>query len=165
MNKEEIQAKLHNYEERLKDVAGEIERLREQLAEAEKPKLRHGDFGINKANNARIVLFQFGDSNSGKRDDFGPIGIHSNTDIEPFGNIFDLLKEWSEDLEEFEGAGDCQVLNGQITSNNKDIWLKISSGSTVFTLEQAEKIWHKLGQMIATLKRKQNKTELRKETK
>ena len=157
MTKQEIQAKLHNYEERLKDVAGEIERLREQLAEAEKPKLRHGDFGINKANNARIVLFHYGDSDSGKRDDFGPIGIHSNTAIEPLGNIFDLLKEWREDLEEFEKkvAG-----NGTLKMSLSEKRLEFSMPQLQYAtanLAEAEEIWHKLGQMIATLKRKDKK--------
>ena len=155
MNKEEIQAKLHNYEERLKDVAGEIERLREQLAEAEKPKLRHGDFGLNKAGNSRLILFQFGDSNREKRKDYGPIGIHSNTDIEPLGNIFDLLKEWSEDLEMWERP----------TKRHNKFVFKIC-GCTIdfhtnpycsFIPDEAEEIWHKLGQMIATLKRKEIK--------
>ena len=54
MTKEEIEAKLHNYEERLKDVAKAIKETREQLDE--KPKLRHGAFGINEDGNRRITI-------------------------------------------------------------------------------------------------------------
>ena len=123
MNKEEIQAKLHNYEERLNDVAGEIERLREQLAEAEKPKHRHGDFGFD----------------------------------DTIGNIFDLLKEWSEDLERFEikvaGRGTLEM---KLSDKRLEFSMPVFQYATA-TLPEAEEIWHKLGQMIATLKRKKTK--------
>ena len=155
MNKQEIQNKLDQANLDIYAINQNILKLKEQLAEAEKPKIRHGDFGLNKANNARIVLFQFGSSNSGEREDIGLIGIHSKTDIEPIGNIFDLLKEWSEDLEKWERP----------TEKHNKFVFKIC-GCTIdfhtnpycsFILSEAEEVWHKLGQMIATLKRKETK--------
>ncbi len=162
MDKQEIEHKLEqtikNRATICKGFTEEIGNLQEQLAEAEKPKLRHGDFGVEKCKECtypRLITNPASVTGLTVSNEYGEIPP-GNKITTVFGNIFDLLKEWSEDLEKFEVAGDCGVLNGAITSNNKDLWLKISSGSTVFTLEQIEEIWHKLGREIATLKRKQS---------
>lgn len=122
-------------------------KLQAQLAEAEKPKHRHGDFGVNEDGNERIVLFQNGE-NGGRRDDYGQLGVHSDTDITIFGNIFDLMKDWGEDLERANIDGFVLEICGD----------RIVIGGRRFFIDQAEKFWHKLGQMIATLKRKQSST-------
>ena len=159
MNKQEIQAKLYNYEERLKDVANEIERLREQLAKAEKPKLRHGDFGMWKGTNYGFVvdksekdeiythlLWKSNDLRNQKRQD-----DMSLREVAILGNIFDLLKEWSEDLERF----DFDVHEYAIDPINSHAPIKVAGNW--HTLSEAEEIWRKLGQLIATLKRKDTK--------
>ena len=140
MNKEKIQAKLHNYEERLKDVVNEIERLREQLAEAEEPKIRHGDFGYFKDRTPRICIM---DSIYDKE---GRCGKSCDTEYYSIiGNIFDLLKQWSEDLDRTDIDGFVLEICGD----------RIVIGGRRFFIKQAEEFWNKLGSMIATLKRKQ----------
>ena len=154
MNKEEIQAKLHNYEERLKDVAGEIERLREQLTEAEKLKLRHGDFGYFVDGKARIDIADT------MYDKDGRCGNSIDSEFYTiFGNIFDLLKEWSEDLEHYtispKYGGTIEFHPSLV--KHKSIHLCVTTFGTHLTMVEAEEIWHKLGRIIATLKRKYTK--------
>ena len=153
MNKQEIQAKLHNYEERLKDVAGEIERLREQLAEAEKPKLRHGDWWFTQGCHpcVRVFMKELKARDCVALTDCLITNLGSEYKGEPIlGNIFDLLKEWSENLEYFEfDVHHCEINTIEFPH------APIHIAGNWHTLAEAEEIWHKLGQMIATLKRKQ----------
>lgn len=157
MNKEEIQAKLHNYEERLNDVAGEIERLREQLAEAEKPKHRHGDFGFDDTSRPCLVIqketgskYELAVASSSYT--YGNDSGAAYVPVITIGNIFDLLKKWSKDLEYFEfDVHHCEINTIEFPH------APIHIAGNWHTLAEAEEIWHKLGQMIATLKRKEIK--------
>ena len=148
MNTEEFKAKLCNCENHLEDVAKSIEEAREQLAElVEKPKLpklRHGDFGCFRDGTPRICII---DSIYDEERRCG-----KSCDIEYYtilGNIFDLLKEWSEDSDRANIDGFVLEICGN----------RIVIGGRRFLIDQATEFWHKLGQMIATLKRKENKCQ------
>ena len=156
MNKEEIEAKLHNYEERLKDIAKAIEELRDQVAKVEKPKLRHGDFGYSdEPVYPRIVL----------DDNKLATGIHVIDDNEAdrptviFGNIFDLMEGWGEDFEDWESEianlGDKRSIT--IGTLGKDIFMGTTGDSGSHSYKVAYEIWRKLGHALASLKRKQTK--------
>ncbi len=159
MNKPELEAKLHNYEERLKDIAKAIKETRDQLSELEKPKLRHGDFGINEEGNPRITLFHHG-SDGGKREDSCLFGMCIDSDYPILGNIFDLLKEWSADLAEVKvGCCDDKLeyhLKATLESNG-NFRIGTQTDTIVISVKQTEKYWLYLGRMLATQKRKENK--------
>ena len=67
-----------------------------ELLEAEKPELRHGDYGIDLLGKGRITLFK-----PSIRNDYTSIGIRTDGDHTVLGNIFDDLKAMQEDLTEF----------------------------------------------------------------
>lgn len=162
MNKQEIENRIKKYElirecaeENLNDLNIQLRDLRE----AEKPKLRHGDFGIEDGNYPTILLSETKDKCLRSiREGFTTISsnrIDYNHTYAILGNIFDLLKEWSEDLEEFEiQSKNCTKLIIK-TFGEEGIQVDISHyTATLRTLSEAEEFWHKLGQLIATLKRK-----------
>ena len=167
MNKEELIA---HFQEQKEIIEKEIAFWQAQPdAEAEKPKLRHGDFGPNKEGNNRIVLFQHGTTdkgeNIGERNDYGSIGIHTNTDVIPLGNIFDLSKKWSEPFDDYKRNIDCDARTFIIEKSSwtkRDLWIGVKDnnvptakrGVQLF-ISEAEEIWHALGHAIAYLKRKQ----------
>ena len=75
----------------------EIEKLKAQLAEAEKPELRHGDYGIYDNNKSFVVVEQttlHGTPKAFYEDQSGL--IHANKKISPhfrLGNIFDDIEK------------------------------------------------------------------------
>ena len=149
MNKEEIEAKLHNYKERLKDIAKAIEELRDQVAKVEKPKLRHGDFGYcDEPCYPCIVL------NDGKL----ATAFRVIDDDEPdrptviFGNIFDLMKGWDKDFEEFTLDVNHYSINPSDFAH-----APVHIAGNWHTEAEAYKFWCDFGQMLMTLKRKKNK--------
>ena len=162
MNKEETQKEIQVHE-RIREITEEkLNTLNLQLRdlrEAEKPKLRHGDFGINEAGSSRIALFQNGTTAAGKnlglRDDYCPTGIVNDSDITIFGNIFDLLKEWSEDFEDWESKPAYEnAIQIIIETKFNGIFFGNSGNGATFNLENITEIWRKLGHAIAHLKRK-----------
>lgn len=151
MNKQEIENKL---EQAIKDRQGindNILWLKEQLAEAEKPKLRHGDFGYSEAGDSCLALLAQRPRTMRRASSryLYEETIHNSNFLitNCLGNIFDLLKEWSEDV------GDI-FLHGIRIERSCVNEVFIGRGDTHLTLVEAEEIWHKLGQKIATLKRK-----------
>jgi hypothetical protein len=113
--------------------------------EAEKPKLRHGDFGITNSGHYRAFLSEFvkgydWGKPTGDHKEYSEIGVMADEDFTVFGNIFDLMEGWGEDLEEFNVGGRH---------------FKINPGDPESFL-QIEEIWHKLGALIMTHKRKQS---------
>jgi hypothetical protein len=158
MNKQEIENKL---EQAIKDRQGindNILWLKEQLAEAEKPELRHGDCGLvwdegEKEKPSRFVVTNHKGNLHWCRHSGLPslIPLFHLTDYKYtiLGNIFDLLNEWSEDLERFEFDVHEYEIRPYVQS-----YAPIKVAGNWHTLAEAEEIWHKLGQMIATLKRK-----------
>ena len=154
MNKEEIQNKIDSISadrdalERTRNkLTGDIALLLEQIAEAEKPKLRHGDFGLDAGNLSGGNWVHI----NGKT--YYPSGVISglsptnNTILEEkIGNIFDLTKDWGEPFENYYKYG----IRIEI-SNVDDIY--IDAGGSHLTIPKAEEIWHKLGQVIAQTKK------------
>jgi len=103
MNKvEELKYKIKVHEGAIALSTDILVSLRAELAEVEKPKLRHGNFGIGCSGSGdphyRIVLNENVWNELGYKN---PPGREKSEDIW-LGNIFDLLKEWSEDLGEYE---------------------------------------------------------------
>lgn len=136
MEKQEIEHKLEQAFVDKDAIGDHIIKLQKELREAEKPELRHGDFGYS-GKHPRIVL-------NNKKLATGFYIIDDNESDRPtviYGNIIDLIKEWGEDLEEFDVGG----RHFKIYPNDPDSFLQI------------EEIWHKLGQLIFTLKRKQGR--------
>ena len=152
MDKAEIEHKLEQAKADKFEINKQVQILEAQLREAEKPKLRHGDFGYSGSTEfPRLVLDKNRLAHSFRVFESTP---HDEPTV-ILGNIFDLLKEWSEDLGEFKidqtkgGGGNIKIC---IDSRFIDFWV---AGKICTTkLSEAEEIWHKLGQLIATLKRK-----------
>lgn len=144
-----------------------IERIKEldQLAEAEKPKRRHGDFGIVPEGGwKRIRLFRSTDPclpdkpDSGENEDYNPYGICNTEDFIKFGNIFDLMEDWGKPFVRYEKK--CQGGNTLVISQSfyvsDGIEFRINVGGCYATasIPEAEEIWRKLGHAIIELKRK-----------
>lgn len=164
MNKQELIA---HFQEKKSIIEKEIAFWQAQPDDApEPPKLGHGDFGVLDDYGAYMAIRCASDFKV-KR---GEILLASSSGLTPtlangkiyidqwhfFGNIFALLKEWSEaDSSKWESkkgsAGESIVLE----ADNEKIWLGTCGSSDHYTLEIAEEIWRKLGGKIATLKRKQ----------
>ena len=165
MSKEEIQNKIDSISadrdalERTRNkLSGDIALLLKQIAEAEKPKLRHGDFGLWVNEKDWFVVDDSGDDRiyihllwAGKHDKRNQWRYDNKflAKATIFGNIFDLLKEWSEDLEYFEfDVHHCEINTVEFPH------APIHIAGNWHTLAEAEEIWHKLGRVIATLKKK-----------
>ncbi len=148
MTKQELIA---HFQEQKKIIEREIVFwLAQPDAEAEKPKRRHGDFGYSdKPIYPRIVL------NDNKLATAYHV-IDDNKSDRPtviFGNIFDLLKEWSEDLEYFEfDIHRCEINTMEFPH------APIHFAGNWHTLSEIEEIRDKTSRVIATLKRKQSLT-------
>lgn len=161
MNKQEIEHKLEQAQKDMMGIKDNILWLKEQLVEAEKPKLGHGDFGINKEGARRIRVFKNAMPDRGASDDYSPYGICSDTDFLPFGNIFELMKDWGVDLEQWDsekGREDESITMSIKNCPGNRMWLGTCGNSDWYKIEVIEEIWRKLGQMLMTLKRKQSKT-------
>lgn len=166
MNKEQIQKELTRARAAETTIKNNIIELLEQLVEAEKPKLRHGDFGIEDGKNPTMIVKEYnnwsGDLSSLCESFSVP---QCNNDPKEhgyiiFGNIFDLLKEWSEDLEEWDTD---QTASGmKIDGERIKIYFCTGVDCTKendyydCNLSGAEEIWRALGREIATLKKKQS---------
>ena len=162
MNKQEL---ITHFQEQKKVIEKEIAFWQAQSdTEAEKPKLRHGDFGYDKDGEVCLALYAQGAKVMRRASDTylyeWEVSHPTNYKVvDILGNIFDLLKEWSEDLEEF----DNELYASGIKIDGKYIKIYACTGgnctkkdeSCLWNLEAIEKFWHKLGQIIATLKRKQ----------
>jgi hypothetical protein len=166
MNKQEIEQILVRTRVAKTTIKNNIIELLEQLVEAEKPKLRHGDFGFGNENWPRLTLEGYaGEEMSAGKQSCERMDCTKHNYPDPvLGNIFDLLKEWSKDLGEFEKV-DVKCKNRKVlieksahhiahtfiavTDNDGD-----RGNGAHLSLSELENLWHKLGQMIATLKRK-----------
>lgn len=151
----EIQAQINacvTMEESFKKRIGE---LKAQLAEAEKPKLRHGDFGISDSGGARVILCYDFDKLITAGD--GSVYPHEYEGYNPnpvLGNIFDLMKDWGKDFKGFTVLGQCNFV-GWISIKNPDrIHLKIVGGESTYTEVELYEIWCNLGHALIELKRK-----------
>ena len=146
----------------------ESDNIQLQLAEIDKPKLRHGDYGYDKHT-----------SYAGQEDEAFPEPFFINADREysyplneynrnnknrkpvVLGNIFDDLKRNSEDLTEFDicnqGGNDLRIKHVKEVGRYKDgIEFSIHKHTSTANIDQAIKIHQKLGQIISTAKRRNN---------
>ncbi len=159
MTKQELIA---HFQEQKKIIEREIVFWQAQPdAEAEKPKLRHGDFGITTKERTEAGGFVTIQSRpySGAPEPYFKDGLSDGgeyakkhpEDYTIFGNIFGLLKEQSVDLTFFAfDVHHCEI-------NTVDFpHAPIHFAGNWHTLSEIEEIHHKLGRVIATLKRKQS---------
>ena len=164
MNKEDAQR-------RLKVIELEAKRLQEVINAPEKPELRHGEVVVSPttALTERMTYLAIDKEGSPKqvniwgRRQNGESYINGSVDktdiyYETIGiNIFDLLKEWSEDLVEFTVLAEDnftayikKLKPGIISMRLGNSWYEFD-----FKLSESEEIWRNLGQLIAHLKRKE----------
>ncbi len=178
MNKEEIQREIDSISadrdalERTRNkLTGDIALLLQQIAEAEKPKLRHGDFGIEVVEGTsyqRLITNPANETGLNISNKYGEIPPgHKITTV--FGNVFDLLKEWSEDFNRYEevimdSADGCDMVIIEPSARSKD---KIFVGSMLrgqrqlgihLSESELQGFWMVLGTALFTLKRKQSLT-------
>jgi len=133
------------------------------FAELEKPKLRHGDYGIDVSGHSSLVVRQDASGvlrAGGSSGFYEHITIESLTESKPdviLGNIFDDLKRNSEDLRSFTVQNCTDSLYAYIGTDvggkNKGVQIDLSSNCLLYSLEDATKIHQKLGQMLATIRR------------
>lgn len=128
----------------------------ERLAELDKPKLRHGDYGYSPKKHPR--LFTSDHSDGGFKHHF-PEGTGSVVAYPAFrynilGNIFDDMKRNSEDLGEFqiELAHDDSIK--MTPCSTEGISLQTSARDVHMTPDQAIEISQKLIQLAHEAKRK-----------
>ena len=162
MNKKEMTKRLRHLEGENKNLGTEIKIALDILADLdEKPKLRHGDFGINDIGFPRLILLSKDEEmlDAGKLYCDAVDGGYAHPLPDPIlGNIFDLLKEWSEPFEEWESKPAYEhAIQIIIETKFNGIFFGNSGNGATFNLENITEIWHKLGHAIAELKRKENK--------
>ena len=121
-----------------------------KLTELDKLKLRHGDYNIRRylMVKADKNLRLFWCDNNGV--------CHGDNDITPDGNIFDDLERNSEDLEKFKVDALCFSFKGILSTSSASSRINMCTQGAWMNMEIAEEIHQKLGQLIATAKRKQN---------
>ncbi len=124
-----------------------------KLAELDEPELRHGDYGVgkDKSGRPRFRLMIRNDVYNGESTK-NPTNRDPNKDVW-LGNIFDDLKRNAEDLKEFEVDNLRVVLDKQ--RGDAMVFFKSICSDRTFTINEATEIHQKLGQLIATAKRKQ----------
>ncbi len=139
---------------------------RRRLDELDELKLRHGDYGTAQGFPHIIMADQGGGLHEAGCAYMCRISAHENdpplAQSEVLGNIFDDLRRNSEDLEEFKTLGRGCYSDGLRVRYDNDlaISLKLSGNDgrsqLWFALDQIEDIHQKLGQIIATAKRRQS---------
>ncbi len=116
MDKKELEHKLEQAREDRESIFANIEKLKAQLAEPEKPKpLEHGDCCIDNRNGTRMIVQkqdheEFPVTTTNERG--APCGAvvngkHTARNVTVHFNAFDDLKALAEPLEEFEVQCDC----------------------------------------------------------
>jgi hypothetical protein len=143
-----------------------IDAAESKLAEIDKPKLRHGDYGYGgstgyaffiKGNGEQASMWGEHQDRLNTSDSAKTGGRYRNAVL--LGNIYDDLKRNSEDLTKFEVSGQYdteeeKTVKAKIGLESR-IWLHISTNSSYFNIDTATELHQKLGQLIATARRKQ----------
>jgi len=160
MNKVEAKA-------RLRVIKKEADELQRMIDAPEKPKLRHGDYGLWPVAKTPFIV------NAHQRDRHGaaildllwPDGDLSNSwacedprlERAPIlGNIFDDLERNQKNLTEFSvcsGSG-WSPITAKLDSWGHILFTICGMNSSMTTIAKAQEFYQKLGQMIATMKRK-----------
>ncbi len=156
--RKKILAKIEQNQTDRQRLIDEGEKLTSELSALDKPKLRHGDvFADN------ICVVTIGKDLGGRwiathKDGSQKIGDEAEVychirSMSFVCNPSDDLKAMSEDLEEFTVDNGCgQIFHGEHMSG---VWLKITTGSACYNIDEVEEIILKLRQVVATAKRKQ----------
>lgn len=142
-----------------------IDKAQAELAELDKPdkpKLRHGDYGYDKSGKFTLVCKEAeGVLRAGREEGFlecMPIeNLDSHLPETILGNIFDDLKRNSEDLKKFTVYGDNDPEDNAVFKAEYDgthIWLASTTDGAYFEVADIVRIHQKLGQLIATARRK-----------
>lgn len=163
MNK--IRTKENSMEIKITADGKEVELSAETMAnikaalEKKGPEPKTGEYGIHPEYGNCIFIDSIRPSKK-KTFELSDGDFCSNAIVEDFisfGNIFDDLKRNAVDLEEFavEYEGGFKF-NGSL-SESEGIHLLIHTGSSCYTLKKGIEIHQKLGQLIATAKRKAKK--------
>ncbi len=149
-------------------VAGEIANLKAQLADADKPELRHWDLGIDDEGRGFVVLSQATLPGSPKAffsDGDGLINVDERmspaTRVGTLKKVFDGLKAMAEDLERFDmpgsGCTSPSKIQAQLENRNGGIASICTGGPWCWlTLDELTELILNLRRMEATQKRKQN---------
>ncbi len=169
MNKQEIQKQIDSISadrdvlERTRNkLTGDIALLLQKIAEAEKPKLGHGDFGITERRQ-----FFFNDAKRNLSDYYPnqPIFEYENREFDggldeavlpiKFGNIFNLMEGWDKDFKNvvMKNSYDGRVfLIQKSLLAEKDIYLGTEDlghkMGVYLTIAEAKEICHALGHAI-----------------
>ncbi len=140
----------------------EITNLKATLAEEQKPKLRHGDYGYSDRNNGNFLVLENNDDGLCYWDKGFGLGAQIDTSdgrkhFVKSGNIFDDLKAMSEELEEFtvEDSIGTSEFKANISGGRIDIYMTHGSccmGS--FPLDSAHEIAMKILAIEATARKK-----------
>lgn len=149
---------LEEAQEERQEINDNILWLKEQLAEAEKPELGHGDFGIvPKGGWKRIRLFRNAEPDRGENRDYNPYGICNTEDFISFGNIFDLIKDWGKEFDRATIEVDYHKRKIVIEKSKPTEGIFMATAGEIgvhLAISEAEEIWRKLGHAIIELKRK-----------
>ncbi len=136
-------------------------KLQDELCELEEPKYKQGDYGLDLGFLFVAIKDQTGRLIEAKEYDNDCLSADIQTiEAVKLGNIFDDLKRNSEDLEEFRVVTTCcssGFLNVLIVESGINFNIvKENRIGKCFTVDEATEIHQKLGQLIATAKRKQS---------
>jgi len=163
MNKTEIKLEQNKADQaRLKD---EQKRLEKELEKSKRLKLRHGECGMDGSQK----WLKLGDKVIwAHRDDKLEVSGHPDCFFEDVGifairgnikDYFDDLKRNAEDLETFRKrlwGGNTLRLDMRVELANSGVAFWVENEVATASLEEAVEIHQKLGQMIATIKRRKN---------
>ena len=145
------------------NVSTEIAELKAKLAEEQKPKLRHGDYGLDCMGSRSVIAINQGgrlvkSMANGYTDCYNAVCIQNHR-YPVLGNIFDDLKAIQEDVTEFEIEGCGFKL--RVTISGTDIAISViepgqgEMKTTYIPQQRQAELVLKLRQMGATVKRNQ----------
>ncbi len=163
MDKQEIQKQIDSISadrdalERTRNkLTGDIALLLQKIAEAEKPKLGHGDViewansqieGIRIAwESSELSVFETFNSSGKRKGTASPNPVGNFTH---YFNIFDLMAGWDKDFETWESSlSISEVKRIKIKIVNGNIHFGTLADGAEYSLENIKEIWKQLGHAI-----------------
>ncbi|MCK5021250.1 MAG: hypothetical protein KAS32_29840, partial [Candidatus Peribacteraceae bacterium] len=130
--------------EQIADHQSAIDEAKAKLAELDKPKLRHGDYGYDESGRPTLVCKKLcGEVHAGQSNGFlEHIEVNNLHDCKPktiLGNIFDDIARNQEDLWEFGVSGmydnkSRKTFRCDLHASKHKVWLHINTGSSFATI-------------------------------